>query len=87
MQNIKKKVSNWYESQPFFAKTYTEICLMLSFLFTFDLISSFHLFYTFEDTFSHLNFWRPLTAMIFLGKLDFTSLLSCLVMFIALKNM
>ncbi len=60
---------------------------MLSLLFTLDLISSYHLFYTFQDTFLHFNFWRPLTAILFLGKLDFASLFSCCVLFLALRNL
>ena len=87
MQYIILKSTFWYEQQPFFTKTYTLISLTLSLMLSFDLISSFHLFYTFEDTFYHLNFWRPFTGMVFLGKINLLTLLNCLTMFLVLNNL
>lgn len=63
------------------------ISLALSLLFSLDLISSFHLFYTFRDAFLHFNLWRPLTAIIFLGKIDLPALVNCLTMFLVLSNL
>lgn len=70
MENKIHRIKHWYYSRPMLARTYLPICFLFTLLVTYGLISPFHIFYTFEQTFIELNIWRPFTALFFLGKFD-----------------
>ncbi len=52
-----------------------------------NLISSYHVFYTFEATFFRLHIWRPLTAFLFIEKLDIVFVVSLYVLYFSLNRM
>jgi hypothetical protein len=66
MEALRRNISHWYYLQPFFTRTYLTVCVLFTVLVSLNLISSFHIFYTFEETFFKLNIWRPFTTFLFI---------------------
>ena len=80
-------ITRWYYKQPFFTRTYLSVCIFFTVLISMNLISSYHLFYTFEATFFKLHIWRPLTAFLFIEKLDAVFVVSLYVLYFSLNRL
>lgn len=87
MQQWLHNFKEWYYSQPLFTRIYLTICSTFSVLISLNLISSYHIFYTFESAFLKLNVWRPLTAFLFIEKLDITFIISLYTLYFSLKRL
>lgn len=80
-------ISKWYSTQPFFTRTYLSVCILFTLLISLNLISSYHVFYTFEATFFRLHIWRPLTAFLFIEKLDIVFVVSLYMLYYSLYRL
>lgn len=87
MQKLVQNFKEWYYSQPLFTRIYLTICSTFSVLISLNLISTYHIFYTFESAFLKLHVWRPLTAFLFIEKLDITFIISLYVLYFSLKRL
>ena len=63
------------------------MCVLFTLLISLNLISSYHVFYTFEATFFRLHIWRPLTAFLFIEKLDIVFVVSLYVLYFSLYRL
>lgn len=75
-----------YLAEPFFARTYLSICLLISALASLGLVSPYHIFFTFQQTFLEFNIWRPFTAFLFLGKISYNFLFNAYFAYFILKK-
>jgi Derlin-2/3 len=87
MLEVLANICKWYSTQPFFTRTYLSVCILFTLLISLNLISSYHVFYTFEATFFRLHIWRPLTAFLFIEKLDIVFLVSLYVLYFSLNRL
>jgi len=87
MLDVWDNITEWYHNQPFFTRTYLSVCILFTILISLNLISSYHLFYTFEATFFKLHIWRPLTAFLFIEKLDAAFVVSLYVLYFSLNRL
>jgi hypothetical protein len=87
MLSLWDNMVKWYHTQPFFTRTYLLVCVLFTVLISLNLISSYHVFYTFEATFFRLHIWRPLTAFLFIEKLDIVFVVSLCVMYFSLSGL
>lgn len=76
----------WYFAKPLVTRTFLAICVAVTLLMTFGLVSPYTFLYTFRQTFFEFNLWRPFTALFFLGKFDFGFLFNLYFAYIALNK-
>lgn len=74
----------WFNRKPIFARTYLIIVVALAVIVWMKIVSPYHLYYTFETGFLNLQLWRPFTAILFMGKLDFSFIFSIMFVHIGL---
>ena len=71
MQDGINDFKTWYMSKPLFTRSFLAASVVITIVITLGLVSPYSLYYTFEEAFLHLNLWRPITAMFFMGKFSF----------------
>lgn len=76
----------WYFTKPIFTRTYLSICTVLTLLITLQLVNPMILLYTFDATFFKFQLWRPFTAMVFMGRFNFSFIFNAYFAYIAISK-
>jgi hypothetical protein len=69
-----------------FTRTYLAICTVITLLITLRVVAPLTLVYTFRNTFLHLQLWRPLTALFYMGKFDFGFIFNIYFAYVAISK-
>ncbi len=73
-------------TRPFFTRTYLTVCTVATLLVTLKVIAPQLLAYTFGTGIMKLHLWRPFTALVFMGKFDFSFIFNAYFAFIAVSK-
>lgn len=61
---------SWYTTRPILTRILTTTSLIFALLLTLDLVDIHSIYYAYEQTYPTLELWRPITAALYMGKLD-----------------
>lgn len=86
MENAVEDFKGWYFTKPLFTRTYLTLVTLVTLMITLRVVAPLSLAYSFRTAFLRLQIWRPLTALLFMGKLDFSFLFSIYFAYIAISK-
>ena len=86
MEDALSEFKAWYFTKPLFTRTYLAACTVLTLLITLRLVNGLNLIYDLYSVIPGLQLWRPFTAILFMGKLDFGFFFNIYFAFIAISK-
>lgn len=86
MEDAFEEFKGWYMTRPFFTRTYLSVCVGITLLVSLRVVAPQILAYTFRTGIMKLQLWRPFTALVFMGKFDFSFLFNIYFAYIAVNK-
>ena len=86
MEEALEEFKGWYMTRPIFTRTYLSVCVVMTLLVTLKVVAPQILAYTFGTGIMKLQLWRPFTALVFMGKFDFSFIFNAYFAYIAVSK-
>lgn len=86
MEDPATEFKEWYLKQPVVTRTYVTGAFVLACLVSLRMVTSFSLFYTFDDGILNMQVWRLFTAFFFQGKFSFSFLFAMYFCYFAISR-